>query len=126
MRDKLQHVGPQQALHLVQLLSTVSSNTETNLTATQLLTLYRRYHDVDPKNIRHVSLKPLTELFMVTRFDDPGEAVRPRSGTYTEFQQMEANIFKSNQEISTEDQIHLAAAPVPKPAHPQSMLSAVN
>jgi LCP family protein required for cell wall assembly len=108
LRDKMQRVNPATALKLVQAASTLSSSTETNLTTSQLLTLYRTFHDVKPQSIRHVSLKPVTETFDVTRLAEPGQAVRPRNGDWRPMQQIEATIFTSEQQISTEDQINLA------------------
>jgi LCP family protein required for cell wall assembly len=125
VRAKLQHVSPQDAMHLISALSTLSNATETNLSTPQMISLYSRFHGVDQNNIRHVSLKPLTSLFEVTRLAEPGEAVRPRTGDYTELQAVTRDIFSSENQISTEDQIRLTASPAPPP-QPQSMLSSVN
>jgi len=109
LRGKLQRLSPQGAMQLFQAASTLSNATETNLTAGQMLTLYRLFHDVKPENIRHVSLKPLTEIFEVTRLAEPGEAVRVPNDDYRAIQNLAANIFTSEQQISTEDQIRIAA-----------------
>lgn len=122
LREKLQNIGPQQAVSLVQALSSISNATETNLTKGQMVTLYRRFHGTDPRNIRHVSLKPLTEVFAVRRLSDAGEAVRPRGGDFRPFQAMARDIFSSEQQIATEDQIRFAAVP----ARPQAMLPSVD
>ena len=113
VRDKLQHANPAAVVRLIGAIPTLSSSTQTNLTTPQMIALYRRFRDVDPKNIRHVSLKPLTEIFDVTRLTEPGEAVRPRIDDYREFQAVEKSIFDSERSITTVDQIRFAAAPAP-------------
>ena len=121
VRAKMQNVSPQEATHLVSALSTLSNATETNLTTSQMISLYSTFHTIDPRNVRHVSLKPLTTQFEVTRLAEPGEAVRPRTGDYGELQAVMRDIFRSNQQISTDDEIQLAGTP-PAPPEPQSML----
>jgi LCP family protein required for cell wall assembly len=113
VRDKLQHVSPQYVLRLIAALPSFSNSTKTNLTTGQMIELYRRFRGVDPRDIRHVSLKPLTEVFEVTRITDPGEAVRPRANDFREFQALERSIFSSEQPVTTDDQIRFAAAPTP-------------
>jgi polyisoprenyl-teichoic acid--peptidoglycan teichoic acid transferase len=105
MRSKLQNISPQTAFGLIHAASTLSSYTETNLTTSQMIQLYRMFHDIPPSNVRHVSLKPFTELFDVTRLAEPGIAVRPRTGDTRELQALEANIFRGAGEIRTRDQI---------------------
>jgi len=122
LRDKLQRLSPQNALQIVSTATTLSNATETNLTTGQILTLYRLFHDVKQDNIRHVSLKPMTEIFEVTRLAEPGEAVRVPNDDYTPLHVMAANIFKSGQQISTDDEIRVAN--VPLPPQPQGMLTA--
>jgi len=122
LRDKVQRLSPQNAMHIVQAASTLSGATETNLTPGQILTLYRTFHDIPQQNVRHVSLKPMTEVFEVTRLAEPGEAVRVPNDDYTAIRNLEASIFGSEQQISTEDQIRVANVP-PRP-QPQAMLSA--
>ena len=70
----------------------------------------------------HVSLKPLTEIFEVTRLAEPGQAVRIPNDDYTAVRNLETSIFSSEQQISTEDQIRVANAPLAP--QPQAMLSA--
>jgi LCP family protein required for cell wall assembly len=108
LREKLQSRGPQEVMGLVQAASTMSSATETNLTPTQMLWLYRTFHGVDRNKIRHVSLKPFTENFEVTRLAEAGEGVRTKTGDYTQLQAVEKNIFSSEQQIATDDQIRFA------------------
>ncbi len=110
LRDKLQRSSPQNALRFVRPASTLSAATETNLTTSQILTLYRTFHDIKPQNVRHVSLKPMTEIFDVTRLADPGQAVRFPNDDYTAVRTLETKIFDSARQISTEDQIRVANA----------------
>jgi LCP family protein required for cell wall assembly len=124
VRTKMQSVSPQDAMHLMSALSTLSDATETNLTTAQMISLYSRFHGIDPNNIRHVSLKPLTTLFEVTRLAEPGMAVRPRTGDYSEFRAVARDIFSSERQISTDDQIQFAAAP--QPPQPQSKIPRVD
>jgi LCP family protein required for cell wall assembly len=113
VRDKLQRANPQFALRLMAMLPSLSTYTKTNLTTAQMIELYRRFRNVNPNDIRHVSLKPFTQVFEVTRITDPGEAVRPRASDFREFQALERDIFSSEQPVTTGDQIRFAAAPAP-------------
>ena len=70
-----------------------------------MIQLYRMFHDIPQSQVRHVSLKPVTELFNVTRLAEPGIAVRTRTDDGRELQGLEANIFRSEREIRTPDQI---------------------
>jgi len=121
VRDKLQRVNPQAAFHLIQAGSTLSSSTETNLTTAQLISLYRTFHDIPRSNMRNVSLKPITELFEVTRLAEPGMAVRTRTGDNRELQALEANIFSSEREIRTPDEIDIQASDVRRQASAKSL-----
>jgi LCP family protein required for cell wall assembly len=122
LRDKMQRLGPQDALHVISTATTLSKATQTNLTTGQIVGLYRMFHDIKQQNIRHVSLKPMTEIFDVTRLAEPGQAVRVPNDDYRPLQAMAANIFQSEQQISTDDEIRVAN--VPLPPQPQAMLSA--
>jgi LCP family protein required for cell wall assembly len=124
LRDKLQRRGGQDAMRLIQATSTLSAATETNLTTPQMIAFYRAFHDVKPGDVRSVSLKPFTRIFEVTRFADPGMAVLPRTGNYSELQNVARTIFNDRRPIATDDQIHVAVTP-PPPPQPQSMLLAV-
>ncbi len=107
---KLRGLNPQQTTRFVRTITTLSSATKTNLTTSQIIELYQRFHDIDPAQIRHVSLKPVSETFMVTRIGDPGEAVRPRNNDYAGFQQLERQIFTTDRQVSTPDQIQLTGS----------------
>ena len=120
LRDKLQRADPRMVVRLIAALPHLSTGVQTNLTTPQIIGLYRRFRGVDPKDIRHVSLKPLTEVFEVTRLTEPGEAVRTRTGDDRELQALERSIFDSEQPVTTGDQIRFAAAPAPPRAPSKS------
>ena len=116
IREKLRGMTAQQALKLVSIAHTVSSYTDTNLTAGQMIELYSMYHNLSDDKLRHVSLAPFLEVFMVTNPSDPGEAVRPPNGSYRQIQIMARNVFNGERPIVTRDEISLREPP-PKPAH---------
>src|SRR3954451_3768136 len=62
IRDRIASRGPQDVLKLINAAHSLSNKTETNLTTAQLITLYRRFHDIDKEQTRHVSLKPLSTV----------------------------------------------------------------
>lgn len=93
VREKIERAGPHDAIRLVKAASALSEHTQTNLTFPQIVALHRLYGGSSPKRIRHVSLEPLTEVFEVTRFTDPGEAVRTRTGDYREFHALAQSLF---------------------------------
>lgn len=107
IHDRIVSLGPQDVIKLINAAHSLSNKTETNLTTSQMISLYRGFHDIKREQIRHVSLKPFTTVFEVTRFADPGEAVRPRTGNYREFQQLAKTVFSSEHEIATGDEIQV-------------------
>ena len=116
VRKKLAGLGPQQALRLAMSSTQVSKYTTTNLSPGQLATLYSKFRDMPPGSLRHVSLAPLTEVFMVTDPKDPGEAVRPKGGSWAPLQKLLANVFSDNKPVVNRDQIQLSDAEPPKPS----------
>lgn len=123
VREKLQRLSPQAVVRLIGAASTLSSNTTTNLSTPQMVTLYRTFHDIKPQNIRHVSLKPVTELFEVTRLAEPGTAVRTRTGDDRELQALEAQIFNGSSDVRSSDQIRITSVQTARPAAARSALS---
>jgi LCP family protein required for cell wall assembly len=119
VRAKMQTVTPQQIARLITALSHLSNATKTNLTTSQMISLYSTFHTIDANKLRHVSLKPFTTVFEVHRLAEPGEAVEPRTGDFKELQNVARNVFQGEQQISTEDEIQIANTP-PAP-QPQSM-----
>ena len=120
LRDKLKTLTAKQALQLVQLARTVSNYTDTNLTTGQMVDLYSTFDDMPKENLRHVSLAPFTEVFMVNDPADPGEAVRPRTGDFNEIHVVTHSIFTSNKPIVTRDEIPLSPPPPPPANIPMS------
>lgn len=116
--DKLQRRDPADVARLMRAIKTLSRYTDTNLTTADMWKLYRTYHNMRVADVRHVSLKPLTEVFNVTRLGDPGEAVRPRTGDFAEIQLVARNIFSESTPIVTRDLIALASAPPARPRQP--------
>lgn len=105
LQEKLKQRSVQDVVGLVQAMSTLSSATETNLTTSQMISLYRAFHDVPESQIRHVSLKPFTENFTVTRLAEAGDAIRTKTGDFREIRLLERSIFSTEQQVTTEDQI---------------------
>ena len=116
LRDKLKTLTAQQAMQLVQVARTVSRYTDTNLTTGQMIDLYSTFRDMPKDNVRHVSLAPFTEIFMVNDPSDPGEAVKPRTGDFNEIHVVVHSVFTSNKPIVTRDEIPLSPPP-PPPVH---------
>jgi LCP family protein required for cell wall assembly len=115
-KKKMQHLTVTQALSLIGSARTVSKYTATNLSTSDVMSLYRNFHDVPPANIRHVSLAPLTETFMVTKVGDTGEAVRPPGNNYAQIQAMSRDVFSDMRPLVNRDQIQLSEAGTPKPS----------
>jgi len=115
LREKLSALSAQQAMRLVQIAQTVSKYTDTNLTTGQMIDLYSLFHNMKTENVRHASLAPFIEIFMVNDPADPGEAVKPRTGDFNEIHVVTRSIFTSNKPIVTRDEIPLSPPP-PKPA----------
>ena len=116
LRDKVGKLSPQQALQLVNIARTVSEYTDTNLTTGQMVELYSMFRGLDRNQIRHVSLKPFTEVFNVTDPADPGEAVRPRTGNFNEIHTVADTVFTNTKPIVMRDEIQLTNVG-PPPEH---------
>lgn len=116
LKKKAAHLSMGQALNLLASATHVSRYTATNLSTGDLVTLYRLFHSMPAANIRHVSLAPFTEIFMVSVKGDEGEAVRPRGGTFAPVQQMAQTVFDDNKPVVNRDQIQLSDAEPPHPA----------
>jgi LCP family protein required for cell wall assembly len=97
VRAKVRSRNPQDVARLLGAMSGLSQHTQTNLTTTQMVSLYRQFGSIDQRRIRHVSLKPLTEVFRVTRVADAGEAVRPRGNDYSALQRAARDVFTPQQ-----------------------------
>ncbi len=93
VQEKLRARSPADLIRLLQTLKTVSNHTETNLTTPQIISLYRTFRDVDRKKIRHLNLKPYMQVFQLKTITDPGEAVRPKVGNFSEVQALARDPF---------------------------------
>lgn len=116
VRKKMQHLTPTQALKLAMSASSVSHYTKTNLSTPQMVQLYETFHDMNPANVRHVSLQPMTEIFMLTKINDSGEAVRPRNGDYGPIRTTIQNVFNDTRPVVTPGQIQLTDDGTPQPS----------
>lgn len=116
IRKKTQSMTLTQALHLLGTATTMTKYTSTNLSTSDYVELYRAFHDMPSTNIRHVSLAPMTEVFMVTTIGDTGEAVRPPGDDYTQIRTMARDVLKDTTPIVNRDQIQLNEAAKPKPS----------
>ena len=116
VKKKLQHLTAAQAMRLIGSATTVSKYTSTNLSTGDMISLYRAFHDLPQGNIRHVSLAPLTEVFMVTKIGDTGEAVRPPGNNYAQIQAMARDVFSDMRPLVAHDQIQLDDSGNPKPS----------
>jgi LCP family protein required for cell wall assembly len=113
VRQRLSRATPGELLRLVSSVEAVSDATQTNMTPTQLVWLYRNFEGTRESNIRHVSLKPFMEKFNVSSLADAGEAVRPVDPTFTPVRRLERSVFTSMREVGTPDEIQVAHVPQP-------------
>jgi hypothetical protein len=81
-----------------------------------MVQLYEMFHDMNPANVRHVSLQPMTEIFMLTKINDSGEAVRPRNGDYGPIRATIQNVFNDTRPIVTPSAIQLTDDGTPQPS----------
>lgn len=116
VKKKLQNLSFAQALRLIGSANSVSQDTSTNLSSGDMVHLYRTFHDLPPSNIRHVSWAPLTEVFMVTKLGDPGEAVRPPADDYARIRDVTRNVFSDMRPLVSRNQIQLSDTGTPKPS----------
>jgi LCP family protein required for cell wall assembly len=116
VKKKLQNLSVGQALRLFASATTVSKYTATNLGTGDMIKLYQGFKDLPQGNLRHVSLAPLTEVFMVTKVGDTGEAVRPPGNNYAGIHQATRDIFTDMRPLVNRDQIQLSDTTTPKPS----------
>jgi len=107
VREKLKKRNPNDVMGLINTVRALSANTDTNLSTTHLVWLYRNFGAVSPGQIRNVSLKPFMEKFTLESMSDPGEAVRTRTGNLDELRRMAGPIFSDMRQIRTADQIEV-------------------
>jgi LCP family protein required for cell wall assembly len=116
VRKKMQHLTPPQAMRLAMSASSASHYTKTNLSTPQMVELYNMFHDMNAANVRHVSLEPMTEIFMLTKINDSGEAVRPRNGDYGPIRTTIQNVFSDTRPVVTPNAIQLTDDGTPQPS----------
>lgn len=111
VRAKMRSQQPADVLRLLGAVKTVSTHTETNLSTSQIVWMYRNFKDVDREQVRQVSLKPYMEIFELRSIADSGEAVRPKSGDYDELRNLADDVFQSSGRKAN-DAIRLATSPL--------------
>jgi len=113
IKDKIHNLPPRDVLKLVNVARAVGNHTETNLTTPQMVELFSLFHDTDRKNIRNVSLKKFTEIIMVNKPGDTGEAVRPIHNDYAEIHRIIGSVFDGKDPIVMRDEIQLTDVGAP-------------
>jgi hypothetical protein len=66
--------------------------------------------------VRHVSLQPMTEIFMLTKINDSGEAVRPLNGDYGPIRTTIQNVFSDTRPVVAPSEIQLTDDGTPQPS----------
>ena len=90
MFARLSGAGPAERERL--LLTSSDGEPMTNLSPDELARLLVAFGN--SASLRHVTLAPLLDRFEVASFGDPdGEAVRPRSGDYSELREIAREVF---------------------------------
>ena len=106
-KEKLQKLPPHEVLKLVNVARAVGNHTDTNLTATQIADLYSLFRNTARADIRNVSLKKYTEVFMVNVPGDTGEAVRPIGNDFGTIHELSARVFEGRAPIVARDEIQM-------------------
>jgi LCP family protein required for cell wall assembly len=131
IKDRIRNLPPQEALKLVNVARTVGNHTDTNLTTPQMLDLYAMFKNTERKDIRHVSLKKYTEVIMVRKPGDTGEAIVPFGGDYGKIHTLMAKVFEEKAPVVMRDEIQLTDVGAPpsatpaKPTHQQNHAAAI-
>ena len=96
IRARLQQQGPQDVLKLASTARALSKHTETNLSTSQMLWLYRTFRNASGDDIRKVSLKPYMQYIKI-RFppSEAGSAVQPWNGDYGPLRQIARDPFSA-------------------------------
>lgn len=112
IRVRLRQAGPNDVLKLVQTARALSRHTETNLTTSQMVWLYRNFRDTERANIHNVSLKPYMQYIRIRLPGEAGSAVRPWNDDWTLVRRIAANPFVDQPEPA------VTASAQPKHARP--------
>lgn len=107
IKEKIQTLQPQDFLKLVNVARAVGNHTDTNLTTQQVVELFSIFRGTARSDIRNVSLKKFTEIIMVRKPGDTGEAVRPIRNDYTTIHAVIRDVFDGKDPIVMGDEIQL-------------------
>ncbi|HEX7155194.1 MAG TPA: LCP family protein [Thermoanaerobaculia bacterium] len=113
IRKKLQNQGPEDVIRLAGTARALSRHTDTNLTTTQMISLYRTFKTTDRAQIRNVSLKPFMQYIRVRTPGEAGSAVRPWNGDYAPLHNLARNVFaegEPNVQVATDKSASLQRA----------------
>lgn len=107
IKEKIQSLQPRDFVKLMSVARAVGNHTETNLTTQQIVELFSTFRATRRSDIRNVSLKKFTEIIMVRRPGDTGEAVRPIGNDYTKIHAVIRDVFDGRDPIVMRDEIQL-------------------
>ena len=116
VRKKMQNLTVPQMLNLLAQGRAVSRDTDTNLSPGEVTQLYRTFRDVKPANVRHVSLAPVTEVYVMRGFSEGGWVVRPLDRTGNAVRRVMQTVFDDMRPFANPDQIQIAEGEAPQPA----------
>jgi LCP family protein required for cell wall assembly len=107
IKEKIQKLQPQDFVKLMNVARAVGNHTDTNLTTQQMVELFSMFRNTQRDAIRNVSLKKFTEIIMVRKPGDTGEAVRPIGNDYTTLHRVIRDVFDGKAPIVMRDEIQL-------------------
>jgi LCP family protein required for cell wall assembly len=98
IRTRLQQQGPEDVLKLVSTARSLSRHTETNLSTSQMLWLYRTFRNAKGDDMRKISLKPYMQYIRI-KFppSEAGSAVQPWNGDFGPLRQIARDPFAATQ-----------------------------
>lgn len=95
LQSRVDELGASDFMKLIAIAPDVSRYTATNLKSSEILRLYRVAREVEPDEIRTVTLEPWVEDVFIRRVFDGGEAVAPRDGNLAPIQHAVRDVFES-------------------------------
>lgn len=99
IRTKIQRQGANDVLRIVQTARALSRHSETNLTTSQIVWLYRTFKNTDRNAIRNVSLKPYMQYIYIRFPGEAGSAVQPWNNDFTLLRQIARDPFAAKQPV---------------------------
>lgn len=93
IRAKIQQQGAEDVLKIVQTARALSRHSETNLSTSQIVWLYRTFKNIDTSAIHKVSLKPYMQYIYVRFPGEAGSAVQPANNDFTLLQKIARDPF---------------------------------